>query len=294
MALPFGPQAAHHKASIVEGLRIVRTVFARDAGRNSLTTKDVFRLALREQPSPEFVLSVGTGKNAPWRQGNLPLLPGRKLGPQPSRPTHPIRSLSFLKHHILPILHGEKAVRHVQETRGVYESQKKKLLASTTTSTEPTTAPTATAIQSKKDKDLGGKLLWVWRASRSSRSRFTRTAKPQRPYVYDYSHMKPAKRRAHKGYHAFIAKRDMLRERAAKLRKEAKRQAEAPMREEMRAKAREAHLQAERDGAIKRAERKKRWVKQNPVLASMVAKQERLAQAQTKATQQQRPRKHTN
>ena len=93
MALPWGAQAAHHKASLTEGLKIVRRVL--DAQPKALlSTRDIFRLAVKEQPSPEFVMALGSAKRAPWREGDLPRQPGRMLQPQPPRPNHPVRSLS--------------------------------------------------------------------------------------------------------------------------------------------------------------------------------------------------------
>ncbi|KAF7291872.1 hypothetical protein MIND_01212500 [Mycena indigotica] len=255
MALPWGAQAAHHKASITEGLRIVRKIVSQDATKAALTTKDIFKLATKEKPSEEFVLSVGSGKNAPWLAGNLPRPPGRSLPPGPPRPQHPIRSLSFLKHHILPIIQSDKAIRHVRETRGSYLTQGR----------------TTSALTEKKSQSAAErKLIWLWRASRPPKVVYPR--RERSAYVYDYSHMKPAKQRAHRGYHAFIAKRNALRERTAAREKAEKWEKEAPMRAEMKKESRARHLAEVAAGKVKRAERKRRWEAQNPVLAQAVAR----------------------
>ncbi|KAJ7054418.1 hypothetical protein C8F01DRAFT_1163283 [Mycena amicta] len=211
MALPWGAQAAHHKGVLAR--RPQNCPQSCRPTRRPTTpspTKDIFRLALKEAPSPDFVLSVGTGKRAPWLDGNLPRQPGRILAPAPPRPKHP--------------------------ARGPHQNQ-----------------PT----------ESSGKMIWVWRASRPPP--LPRTRRESAPYVYDYSHMNPAKRKAHKAHHAFVAKRTMLRDRTKA------RNAEIKWKEE--ASDATAHLEAAKAGEIARVERRKRWEAQNPVLASAVGEE---------------------
>ncbi|KAF7323717.1 hypothetical protein MKEN_00592600 [Mycena kentingensis (nom. inval.)] len=251
--IPWSAQAVHHRASLREGLKIVRGVLNRNSKNEGLTTRELFRLAVQEPVSEEFTAGLGTSR--PWRESGVPRPAGAQVPPGPPHAHHPVRSLSFLKHHILPVIEREKTVKHGRETR--------------------TTTHTTGHANSKRGIQVSTsrKVVWAWRTQRRPVSRKPTAQRPD--YVYDYSHMKPAKQRAHRGYHAFIAKRNMLRARTAAKEAEARKIAEKPMREEAKAAARARHMEQERLGAIAREERRKRWAKQNPQLADQLAAKKR-------------------
>ncbi|KAF8651618.1 hypothetical protein AX16_004659 [Volvariella volvacea WC 439] len=131
------PQAT---TPIRESLKIVRGIIASHPtiATNGLTTHELYKLALKEQPSKDFVpdeelvsaskkaaAAAAAAASALARGGIRPpkkkgaqqqeVLPG--FGPLPPHPEHPIRSMKFLKHSILPVLEGNKEIKTVRITR---------------------------------------------------------------------------------------------------------------------------------------------------------------------------------
>ncbi|KAK7451053.1 hypothetical protein VKT23_012728 [Stygiomarasmius scandens] len=98
-------------SAIREGLRMARKIFANEQSSSGLTTSELYKLMLKEKPEAEFekcdvkefMFAKAGGKTA--------------APPLPPHPEHPIRSMSFLKHQVLPILEGNKEIRLATTTR---------------------------------------------------------------------------------------------------------------------------------------------------------------------------------
>ncbi|KAJ6491376.1 hypothetical protein C8R47DRAFT_448171 [Mycena vitilis] len=268
MSYPWLAQTVYNKAAVSEGLRIVRKVIARDAAKTGLTTKDLYKLALREPPLPSF------GSKIPVEQEDFvpEVKYGRRTGrkrippPEPSHPRHPVRSISFLKQHILPIIQGERTVRHVREQRVAVHSQ---------TDMKPR------AVRGANQAAAMEATVWKWQASKPPPT-LVKIAPAPRPVVYDCSHMKRSKRKAHKERLELAAKREVLQARREALKKEARRKAEAPILAAKRLESKARHEAAEKAGWAEKERRRKRWEEQNPLLARQLAKQQR-AEAEQKA-----------
>ncbi|KAJ7201682.1 hypothetical protein GGX14DRAFT_464664 [Mycena pura] len=265
MYLQFAVQAAHHKAAIREGATIVRQVIARDAVKTGLSTKEIFKRAVKEPPSPAFSLAIASERadSAPeirYGKGGRRRIPP----PAPPHPHHPVRSISFLKHHILPIIEGEQSVRHVREQRLITQPRADAALRSPRASKrQAASAAPAASVETT---------VWLWRAFHPPQ-RPPAPPKPRSPAVYDWSHMKQSKRQARKAREEFTAKRAILRARSKALRAEARRKEEAPLLAKQRAEARARHEEAEKAGLAAKLERRKRWEEQNPVARALVKKQ---------------------
>ncbi|KAF5364782.1 hypothetical protein D9758_009346 [Tetrapyrgos nigripes] len=110
-----GPQ---NTTAIREGLRMARKVFANEhLSATGLTTSELYQLMLKEKPVEEFrpydvkknVLGAHWKLSAPGSKKTVP--------PLPPHPEHPIRSMSFLKQQVLPIMEGNKEIRLATATR---------------------------------------------------------------------------------------------------------------------------------------------------------------------------------
>ncbi|KAJ6572006.1 hypothetical protein B0H19DRAFT_1132173 [Mycena capillaripes] len=266
MSYPWLAQTAHNKAAVSEGLKIVRKVIARDAVKTGLSTTDLYKLAIREPPPPTFALTILSQDDdfAPeikyGKTGRRRIPP-----PAPPHPRHPVRSLSFLKHHILPIIEGERYVRHVREKRLVVQSKTDMKSRHVRGQKQQAAMDTpATPLEAT---------VWVWQASKPPLHVQKHTPAPP-PVLYDCSHMKASKRKAHKERLELAAKRAVLRARREKLRAEARRKAEMPILAEKRAESRARHEAAEKAGWAEKERRKKLWMEQNPGLAKTLTKQQ--------------------
>ncbi|KAJ3984416.1 hypothetical protein F5890DRAFT_41891 [Lentinula detonsa] len=102
---------------ISHGLSIVRTLLATEQFQKAgLTTTEMYRLALKEAPPPNFErYQVHENSDTEIRYTKS----GQRKTPPPNPPhmEHPIRSMRFLKSQILPILEGLKEIRMTTGTR---------------------------------------------------------------------------------------------------------------------------------------------------------------------------------
>ncbi|KAJ7253664.1 hypothetical protein B0H12DRAFT_1233547 [Mycena haematopus] len=267
MSYPWLAQAAHNKVAIGEGLKIVRKVIARDAVKTPLSTADLYKRVLREAPPPTFSSTITSEDDE-----SVPATKYGKSGrrripaPAPPHPRHPVRSMSFLKRTLLPIIAGERCVKHVRETRLVTQSK----VDSKARSARGGAKQQAAANTSAETVET---LIWLWQASKPP-PRVEKPAPPAPPYVYDFSHMKASKRKARRQRLELAEKRAELQARRDSLKVEAQRKAKREIQVVKRAEGRLRH-QAEEEAALARkAERRKRWEASNPTLAKALAKQQ--------------------
>ncbi|TFK62235.1 hypothetical protein BDN72DRAFT_398823 [Pluteus cervinus] len=119
-----------------EGLNIIRRIISTHPNishssqtATGLTTSELYKLALKEKPSEgfngwrEWVGNIrgprtNTGSTpsktgaAPRRNGKNPSTAGLPLKTDiPPHPEHPIRSMSYLKQEILPVLESSKEIK---------------------------------------------------------------------------------------------------------------------------------------------------------------------------------------
>jgi hypothetical protein len=268
MSYPWLAQAAHNKAAISEGLKIVRKVIARDAVKTPLSTADLYKLVVREAPPPTFVNTI------PSEDDSTPAVKYGKSGrrripaPAPPHPRHPVRSMSFLKRTLLPIIVGERSVKHVRETRLVLQSKVDPKARSARGAKQQQQAAANTSAKQPVET-----MIWLWQASKPG-PRVEKPAPPPRPNVYDFSHMKASKRKAHRLRIEVAEKRSELRARRDNIKAEAQRKAEREVRDAKRATGRLLHQAQEKEALARKAERRKRWEKSNPILAKALAKQQ--------------------
>ncbi|KAJ6578617.1 hypothetical protein B0H10DRAFT_925130 [Mycena sp. CBHHK59/15] len=191
---------------------------------------------------------------------------------------HVSSRLRFLKHHLLPHVQGERLVRHLREKRLVVQPTadvKPRPLRSGAKSKPAvaTSAATAEPIETT---------VWLWRATRPPKPK-QKAPVPRPPIVYDYSHMKASKRKAHKARDELNAKRAMLRGRREKLEGDAKRKAERERQAVLKAEGRIRHQQAEEASRIEKERKRKEWEEKNPILARTLTKQREKAATLGKA-----------
>ncbi|KAJ7731162.1 hypothetical protein DFH07DRAFT_847816 [Mycena maculata] len=265
MALPWAARVAHDKAAVREGLKIVRKVIARDAVKSGLTTTEIYKLALKENAAPTFARTLPTEEDDSPKETQYGKAGRRRIPPpEPPHPRHPVRSISFLKHKLLPIIEGERHVRHLRETRMVFHS---------VPSMKPREARGGKQQQAAAPKAAVPveATVWLWRAMRPPKQAAKPPA-PRPPIVYDYSHMKASKRKAHRAREELAAKRAVLHERREKLRSEARWKVDSVQRAERRAEARARHEAAEKAGLVEKERRRAAWEARNPQMARALAK----------------------
>ncbi|KAF9459730.1 hypothetical protein BDZ94DRAFT_1267532 [Collybia nuda] len=105
--------SAQNKLSLQEGLKIVRKVVATNPNPAGFTTAELYKLAVKEPALSNFQYEVLPLRRATDGKGGKQRIPG----PVPPRPDHPIRSMTFLKNAVLPILEGNKELQIVRTTR---------------------------------------------------------------------------------------------------------------------------------------------------------------------------------
>ncbi|KAJ7885117.1 hypothetical protein B0H14DRAFT_3432059 [Mycena olivaceomarginata] len=268
MSYPWLAQTAQNKAAVREGLKIVRKVIARDAAKTPLSTAALYRLAVREAPPPSYALSIPSPEDEGAQKELGYGRSGRKRVPGPTapHPRHPVRSISFLKHNILPIIVGERAVQHVRETRLV-AAQSKGSRTATSTATQTRGAKGANPAQVET-------MVWLWqamtppsRAAAAAKAKANPAPPPAKADNYDFSHMKQAKRKAHRLRIELAAKYAGLAARRNALKTEARRKVEKEREVVRKAEGRVRHEREEREALARKAERRARWEKANPVAA---------------------------
>ncbi|KAJ6469521.1 hypothetical protein C8R45DRAFT_433471 [Mycena sanguinolenta] len=275
MSYPWLAQAAHNRAAIREGLKIVRKVVARDAVKTPLSTSDLYKLVLREAPPPTFASAI------PEDDDSVHAIKYGKSGrrripaPAPPHPRHPVRSLSFLKRTLLPIMVGERCVRHVREKRLVMQSKADLKARSVRAGAKQQTGSNASAQPVEA-------LIWLWQASKPP-PRVETPAPPPSPDLYDFSHMKASKRKVRRQRLELAEKRAELCARRDALKTEAQREAGREILAAKRLEGRLRHQTEEKAALARKAERRKRWEASNPILAKALAKQ------QAEATQRLAP-----
>ncbi|KAJ7089323.1 hypothetical protein B0H15DRAFT_283013 [Mycena belliarum] len=274
MLYPWMAPAAQNSVALREGLKIVRKVIARDA-KTGLSTAQIFRLAVRESPPPTYGLALES-----VREKYADVMPdpavavtqygraGRRRVPPPGppNPRHPVRSISFLKHRILPIILGERYVQRTREKRVV----------------DQTPAEEARAVRGKRQEQQSTTpakpppelTVYLWKATRPPAHEPPVKVEPvtYKGDDYDFSHMKPAKRKARRARIELSFKRMELDTRRKAKRTEVRRKIEREERERLRAAGRALHEAAERAGLEAKAARRKAWEAANPKLAREAAR----------------------
>ncbi|KAJ7484489.1 hypothetical protein FB451DRAFT_1393036 [Mycena latifolia] len=266
---------AQNKVALREGLKIVRKVIARD-GKTGLTTAEIFRLAIREPPPPTYGEAIQTVREtysitddaAPeatyGRAGRRRIPP-----PSPPNPRHPVRSISFLKHRILPIILGERYVQRFREKRLIEQSVEEVKPARGTKQPQPQ--------QVQVMKPPIETVVYMWRATRPPARDVEKAVSAPQPAAfkagdYDCSHMKASKRKARRLRDELAAKRAELDARRKALRTEARRKVEREVLTKKRAEGRALHEEAERAGLEAKERRRKEWEAKNPKLAREAAR----------------------
>ncbi|KAJ7098354.1 hypothetical protein C8R44DRAFT_888977 [Mycena epipterygia] len=260
MSFPWAP-VAHNGAAVREGLKIVRKVIARDA-KTGLTSAEVYRLAIKEPPPPSYAAEIKSSEDVSPPEIKYGKAGRRRIpGPTPPHPRHPIRSLSFLKHVILPMMKGEMSVQKFREKRLVVQTKAKSQPARGSKQQQQQQQQQVTTDTSAVPVET---IVYLWRA-RKPPPRVEKPAPPRPPNVYDYSHMKASKRKAHKARIELAAKREMLSTKSKNLRTEAREKRERELRAVRLAKGRALHEVAEREGLARKALRRAEWEKRNPI-----------------------------
>ncbi|KAF8970236.1 hypothetical protein BDZ97DRAFT_1914915 [Flammula alnicola] len=106
------------------GISIVRNILKREEFPNGFTTKQLYRLAVKE-PAPQgfepYPLAPPTQPAQPKRSSKgkntrKPVV-GGVSDVYPPHPDHPIRSVKFLKAHILPNLEGNLEIKMIRQPK---------------------------------------------------------------------------------------------------------------------------------------------------------------------------------
>ncbi|KAF8881780.1 hypothetical protein BD779DRAFT_1545266 [Infundibulicybe gibba] len=102
-----------NRSAVQEGLKIVRRVVSANQNPNGLTTAEIFKFAIKEEIPVGFKHELSSIRSTIPSNGK-----GQKSAlPMPPHPEHPIKSMSFLKKSILPILEGHKELEIVRTAR---------------------------------------------------------------------------------------------------------------------------------------------------------------------------------
>lgn len=123
-----------NRIALQEGLKIVRKVVAANPNPAGLTTAELFKLSVKEEPSLDVTYTLSPQPRTSYGKGGYQRTPG----PLPPHPKHPIRSMtyafffrfmcicnrhlwlwicSFLKNAVLPIMEGNKEIKIVRSAR---------------------------------------------------------------------------------------------------------------------------------------------------------------------------------
>ncbi|KAJ7138438.1 hypothetical protein C8R43DRAFT_1019081 [Mycena crocata] len=258
MSLPWTTtvaQAARNKAAVSEGLRIVRKVIARDAVGKGLSTAELYKRSIREPPPPSYARTL---EENPLHIPNELVLGKylksgrRRLPPSlPPHPRHPIRSVSFLKHRLLPMIAGERLVQHVSEKRIMHQPTLDAKSRSRASKQEATSSTSAAPVETT---------VWLWQAARPPVPAVNPAVKsrpPRPPIVYDFSHMKPSKRKAHRARQELAEKYALLRSRREAIKAEARKKEEIELRAARKAQNKIIHDAAEKIGLAEKERRRK-------------------------------------
>ncbi|KAK7047804.1 hypothetical protein VNI00_006132 [Paramarasmius palmivorus] len=111
----FSRNTPQKTAAVREGLRMVRSIMASDTSKDGLTTSQIYQIAVKKKPNAEFksllkevrlsAAKVEQQQATNGQSGSLKAPP-----PAPPRPLHPLKSMTFLKREVLPILEGNKEI----------------------------------------------------------------------------------------------------------------------------------------------------------------------------------------
>ncbi|KAJ7255239.1 hypothetical protein C8J57DRAFT_1345834 [Mycena rebaudengoi] len=253
MSVSMLARVAHEKAALREGLRIVRTVIARDAKGSGpgLTTSELYKRALKEPPLPTFSETLPAEDEDASSEATKYGRTGRKRipPPVPPHPRHPISSLSFLKHRILPHIEGEHSAARVRETRVTFHA------VAPQANQRPGKRPSKAKEPEVRMVPIEKKVM-LWRAQRAVPPR-AKPPPPPLPNVYDCSHMKASKRKAHKARDELVVKRALLVAKREKLQAASQIEVQRERQKVLRAAARARH-EAEVAAALVERERKRK------------------------------------
>ncbi|KAF9254197.1 hypothetical protein L218DRAFT_992429 [Marasmius fiardii PR-910] len=168
----FTPQRT---AAIRDGLRIIRNIFSSDASKDGLTTSQIYDLALKEKPGKEYLDALRAGSNSKVKrivavsQGKLE--DGKAEPPAPPHPKHPLKSMTFLKKEVLPILEGNQELRLQKATRlpVVHTSESKTSETPTTTKNEKGKKKLPDTLSSSTSPPASPITVWLWKQFRTTR-----------------------------------------------------------------------------------------------------------------------------
>jgi len=142
------------KPYLREGLAIVRQVLTNRSDATGLTTHELFNLAVNQPPSKKIDHEPLSPSSITYGKGGK----ARISAPLPPHPEHPVRSLSFLKSSILPILEGQKEIKRYKERRIPF-------ISTSTVSVSPTGKQNngKGQQQSSAAQPASPVTVWVWK-----------------------------------------------------------------------------------------------------------------------------------
>ncbi|RDB27620.1 hypothetical protein Hypma_003803 [Hypsizygus marmoreus] len=105
----FGVQ---NQIALREGLKIIRNVMDANPSETGWTTAELFKLAIKQPPPPDYKPEIRTRKPIYDKKGNQ-----IKIEVDPPHPEHPVKSVKFLKRSILPVLEGCKEIKMMRAQR---------------------------------------------------------------------------------------------------------------------------------------------------------------------------------
>ncbi|KAF8999142.1 hypothetical protein BDQ17DRAFT_1543782 [Cyathus striatus] len=88
----------NYKSALTESIKIIRSIVEADPRPTGYTSHELFKLARKQQPPPSF---MGWGKEL---YSPTPTVAKAKVPDEPPKVDHPVRSISFLKQAVLPLL----------------------------------------------------------------------------------------------------------------------------------------------------------------------------------------------
>ncbi|KAF8229753.1 hypothetical protein L208DRAFT_1187826, partial [Tricholoma matsutake] len=186
----------HNHTALKESLKIVRKVVASNPYPDGFTTAELFKLVAKEPSTTNFKPLKLPSRPIAYAKGEIKRTPI----PSPPRPNHPIKSMTFLKRSVLPVLEGNKELKIMRTTRipfnpaptGNRAGTKRKGKQESSRAT-PAAAPAPVTV-------------WVWKPVDKSKLPRPSAPKPQRKIFgvevgvgADWSHLNKRRERARFG-----------------------------------------------------------------------------------------------
>ncbi|KAF8067885.1 hypothetical protein FPV67DRAFT_1163167 [Lyophyllum atratum] len=110
MSAAFNRVVQQNQLALREGVKIVRNILATTPAPTGFTTNELFKLALKEAPPAEYQPPVQPTPPPVPTMHKHKKRPKLEV-PEAPHPEHPVRSMSFLKRHILPFLEGQRELK---------------------------------------------------------------------------------------------------------------------------------------------------------------------------------------